>query len=415
MKPAANLDQIIAEIEKHGMRSWLIGALTRAFQEARRHKLKTFNEHIYEENWSENIIKLADAILEGYYSPSSSISFVIFDPMVREIFAAPFVDRIVHHLLYELQGGWWDHRFIADSYSCRENKGTLYGVLRTQKMMRRATKNFTQEAYVVKLDIRGYFMSLPRVKLYKRVKWGLDQQFKPYAHRSAANDLHGLCCFLWKQVLFDDPVNKSRRRGPLKAWDSLPPEKSLYTRPFGLGIVIGNLTSQLVSNIYLDQLDRFIKYELGYEFYCRYVDDFILIVTKEQLKQLKKDIKKIKKFLQKELLLTLHPKKLYFQSVYKGVPFLGVRIYPHCLYPSNRIQQKFKKALHDLPSENFKPETLISYLGFLKHMQGDKFVAKTFKKYNLDYNLYLELRSPDSRPVLEVVKDLRQQAIDNQK
>ena len=127
------------------------------------------------------------------------------------------------------------------------------------------------------------------------------------------------------------------------------------------------------------------------------------------------DIKKIEKFLKEELQLTLHPKKRYFQSVYKGVSFLGTRIYPHCRYPSNRIQQKFKKALHDLPSENFKPETLISYLGFLKHMQGDKFIARMFRKYHLDYRLYLELRSPDSRPILEIVEDLRQQAIANQK
>ena len=413
MKPTADLEQIIKEIERHGMRVWLISAFTQAFKEARKHKLKTFNEHVYEENWSENVIRLTDAVLERYYRPSSSISFVVFDPMIREIFAAPFVDRIVHHLLYELQGGWWDHRFIEDSYSCRQNKGTLYGVLRTQQMMRQVTNNFTEEAYVIKLDVQGYFMSLPRVKLYARVKWGLDQQFGPYLHRPAAFELYKLCCFLWQQVLFDDPANKSRRRGPLNAWDNLPPEKSLYTRPLGLGIVIGNLTSQLVSNIYLDQLDRFIKFELGYDFYGRYVDDFIFMVHASQYAQAKKDVKKIEKFMREELQLTLHPKKRYYQSVYKGVPFLGTRIYPHCLYPSNRIQQKFKKAIHDLSSINFKPETLISYLGFLKHTQSDKFVAEVFKKNNLDFNLYRELRSDNPRPTLEIVEDLRWQALAN--
>ncbi|MBQ2660845.1 RNA-directed DNA polymerase [Candidatus Saccharibacteria bacterium] len=406
MKPA-DIEQIIAEIDLHGMRSWLIQAFTASFREARKNKLSTFNEHIYDEHWTENIIHLTDAVLERYYMPSSSISFIIYEPMIREIFAAPFVDRVVHHFLYRMQSGWWDRRFIADSYSCRENKGTLYGILRTHKMMQQATNNFTTEAYVIKLDIRGYFMSLPRTKLLERVNWGLERQFQPYFKSSSAYQLFQTCGFLWRQILLDDPVQKSRRRGPISDWDVLPPEKSLYTQPPGRGIVIGNLTSQLVSNIYLDQLDRFIKYDLGYKYYGRYVDDFFIIVPKSDYERAKRDVPVIEEFLKEELGLTLHPKKRYYQSVYKGISFLGVRIYPHCLYPSNRIQKKFKYTLHKLGTDEIKKETVVSYFGYLKHLDVAKYVKQMFDKYGHDYNLYLESLSPNRRSWDEIMNDFK--------
>lgn len=407
MKETADLEHIIQKIEAHGMRNWLIEAFATAFSEARKGKLKTYNEHAFNQNWMPNIVHLVDAILGNYYKPSPSISFIVFDPMIREIFAAPFADRIVHHFLYDLQGGWWDHHFIHDSYSCRENKGTLYGILRTQKMIRQATQNFTQDAVIVKLDIKGYFMSLPRKKLYQRIKWGLKRQFEPYIHTSsAAYELYRICCYLWYIVLMDDPASKSRRRGPLSNWKNLPPEKSLYCQLPGLGIVIGNLTSQLVSNIYLDQLDRFVKYTLGYKYYGRYVDDFFIIVPADQYAKLKKDIKKIEKYLRDELQLTLHPKKRYFQSVYKGVNFLGARIYPHCYYPSNRLQSKLNAVLRNL--DQVSSETVASYFGLYKHLNGEKYVHRLFVKYGLDFRLYQEFQSPTrTRSVLEIIRELK--------
>ena len=406
MEPA-DIPKIISEIDLHGMRKWLIKALTQSFREARKNKLGTFNEHRYDERWEENVIRLTNAVMEHYYEPSASISFVIYDPMIREIFAAPFVDRVVHHFLYKMQGGWWDRRFIADSYSCREKKGTLYGIYRAQRMMQQVSNNFTEPAYIIKLDIRGYFMSLPREKLYERVRWGLYRQFKPYFQYSSAYELYKVCCFLWRQILFDDPVKKSRRRGTIRDWKVLPPEKSLYTQPPGRGIVIGNLTSQLVSNIYLDQLDRFIKYHLGYQYYGRYVDDFFILVPESQYKAAKTDVQKIEHFLKDELGLTLHPKKRYYQSIYKGMSFLGARIYPRCLYPSNRLQKKFKRALSKLNTGQIRDEAVISYFGYMRHIDADKYVERLFDKYGLDFNLFLESKIPDRRSLNEIMRDLK--------
>ena len=388
MQPA-NLSELIIEIEKCGFDKWLLLALTKAFTAARKGKLGTYDEHSFELHWMQNLVYLRDSILERTYEPSASVAFVIFDPMVREIFAAPFRDRIVHHFLYEMQAGWWDRRFIKNSYSCREGKGTLYGIKQAQRMMWRVTQNGTKKAYIVKLDIKGYFMHLQRQKLYDRVKWGLDRQFADVMSNEYGRKLYYLCDFLWQQVLFDDPIKKTWRRGPLANWNAniLPPEKSLYCQPPEQGIVIGNLTSQLVSNIFLDLLDRFVTVELGYKWYGRYVDDFFIMVPKEDLARLKGDVVKIEVFLREKLGLVLHPKKRYCQSVYKGMSFLGARIYPCCLYPSDRLQKNFLVAAYDVTHGFREIESIVSYLGLMKHLNSQDFNFRVFEKVGWRYRM----------------------------
>ena len=397
-------------IELHGIYAWLCDLLSLAFEEARKHKLTTFNENTYETHWPENITRLAEAILGGYYHPSRSIAFIVHDPVIREIFAALFTDRIVHHFLHMISGDWWDRRLISDSYSCRKGKGGAYAISRVHRMMRQVSHNFTEPAYVIKLDLRGYFMSLPRLKLYNKVRDGLYQQFRPYFNRSAAFEIYKICKYLWRETLLDDPVKHAERRGRLADWDDLPPEKSLFCQPPGYGIVIGNYTSQLVSNIYLDDFDRFVKYDLGYKYYGRYVDDFLIMVPVSQYERAKQDIKKMEVFL-KTKELTLHPKKRYHQSIYKGVPFLGVRIYPHCLYPSNRLQAKFDRTMHRLAlgDSALSTDTVISYIGQMKHLNGDQFVRNVFTKYGLEYELYLEAigDAETRRPLAQIADELR--------
>ena len=382
MEPV-NLSSEIEEIYAVGVRQWLLIKLTQAFQEARKGKLKTCDEHFFEQHWMENVVSLRNSILEYRYNPSASVTFVIFDPMVRDIFAAPFRDRVVHHFLYNMQAGWWDKRFIYDSYSCRVGKGTLLGIQRAQKFMQKVTDNYSKKAYIIKLDVRGYFMSLPREKLYERVKWGLKRQFADAINDRMGYQIYKICDFLWRRVLFDDPASKAWRRGPKSNWspDILPPEKSLFMQPPGQGIVIGNLTSQLVSNIYLDQLDRFIFYDLGYKNYGRYVDDFFIMVPEEEYEKLKMDIPRIEYFLKAKLGLILHKKKRYCQEVQRGMGFLGARVYPHCLYPSDRLQRKFRKAARGLVNGYKDTESIISYLGIMLHLDSKKLEKEIFEKY----------------------------------
>ena len=243
-----------------------------AFREAKRGKRATRDEQRFELNADENLMLLRRDLLDRTYTPSRGTAHIIHRPVMREIFAAPFRDRVVHHYIYDAVYDWWDKRFIYDSYSCREDKGTLMGIRRLDYHIRSMSRNYAEEVYILKLDIQGYFMSLPRQELYERALWGLERQ---YAGRLDSPEFR-LLKFLWRQIIFDDPVKGVVRKGRLSDWDILPSNKSLFCQEPGIGIVIGNLTSQLLSNIYLDMLDRFVVYDLGYKHYGRYVDDFIL-------------------------------------------------------------------------------------------------------------------------------------------
>lgn len=382
--PHFDVQEAVQDINVMGRREWLIKMLTKAFYEARKGKIHTVDEHRYELAWIKNISRLADAIIERQYRPGASVVFVVFDPMVREIFAAPFQDRVVHHFLYNMQVGWWDKRFIPNSFACRVNKGTLRASECCQRDMIRITKNGKLSAKVFKGDIKGHFMSLKREKLFNRVDWGLKQQFRPVMNSHNGKWLYYTCRFLWQQVLFDDPVERARRKGPLKLWDPeiLPTEKSLYHQPKGQGIVIGNLTSQLVSNIFMDLFDRFVTITLGYKFYGRYVDDFYIMVPEKDWPKFRRDLRKIESFLKNEMCLTLHPRKRHVQSVHKGVNFAGARVYLHCLYPSNRVQKRFEGAVARLARGNGEIDTVVSYIGIMKHLNSERYIQRVLDRLN---------------------------------
>ena len=132
------------EIESfHGNESaideWLFRQLHRAYLDARKNKRHTADEQRFEANDIENLIRLKDDIICHRYKPSRGVAFIVFDPVQREIFAAPFRDRVVHHFLYNLVAEWWDRRFIYDSYSCRVGKGSLLGARRLQKRILQAS------------------------------------------------------------------------------------------------------------------------------------------------------------------------------------------------------------------------------------------------------------------------------------
>lgn len=358
--------------------------LTKSFEVARQGKTGTNDEHKFELNWGENLVTLRDAILERHYVVSPSIVFVIFDPMVREIFAASFRDRVVHHFLYHMQGGWWDRHFINDSYSCRVGKGVDYARVRTQTMIRRVMAEARYDgtvAWIGKYDIKGYFMSLPREKLYAKVLWGLERQFACVMDDSMGRQLFSICAYLWSKVLFDDPTANARRRGPIENWDSnvLPPTKSLYSQLPGYGLPIGNVTSQLASNIYMDEFDRYVKYTLGYKYYGRYVDDFIVMDCDK--KKILGDVPKMEKYLIENMELTLHTKKRYLQQAGKGVEFVGAKIHATTIAPGRRMRARFPVEFSKLVAGEGKLDTVVSYLGLMRHIDADSFIEK-YLKYN---------------------------------
>ena len=370
--------------EKEWMRSFehrLQVALWMAYKEARKGgKRKTADEHRFELNADRNLKILRKALLSKEYKPSRSMAHIIHNPVIREIFAACFWDRVAHHLVFATVYPWWDRHLIDDAYSCRLGKGTKYGIERLDYHIRSASHNYARKVWVLKLDIQGYFMSLPRKRLYERAMWGLKQQFKG---REDSKEFE-LMRFLWHEIIYDDPTHGAKKVGNLNAWRELPASKSLFGQPAGVGIVIGNLTSQLLSNIYLDQLDRFIVYTLGYKHYGRYVDDFYIVVTEDQLPQLKRDVKAIEAYL-KTLGLTLHPRKRVLQESSKGVSFLGATVYHNHIIPGKRMMKNAKQAFHEVEMGMRGVETVTSYMGHAKYMNSREMLKKCFDAVGWEY------------------------------
>lgn len=332
-----------------------------AYYDARRNKRNKLSQLSFERNYESNLLRLYEDIRDRQYELQPSICFIVNDPVKREVFAANFRDRVVHHLIYNDIWRIFDRQFIFDSYSCRPGKGTLFGVHRLEHFIRSCTNNYNRvDGFILKLDIQGYFMSIDRALLYEKVMKGL----KTPGNQNVL-DLN-LMEFLISKVIFNDPTQGCRIRGRKSDWRGLPPSKSLFYAMPGKGLPIGNLTSQLFSNIYLNELDQFVKRELKIRFYGRYVDDFFLIhPDKNYLIQCRGWIKQ---FLTEKLFLTLHPRKIYLQHYSKGVKFLGVMIKPYRSYVDRRIVHQFRQKMSCSYQNCFDDESSVqSYLGLFEH------------------------------------------------
>ncbi len=268
--------------------------------------------------------------------------FVIKDPVYREVFAASFRDRIVHHLLYNWLSPIFERYFIYDSYSCREGKGTLFGVQSLSHHIRSCSENYQKPCYILKLDIEGYFMSINRQRLFDLV----SSRLLSYSSRHKCDFDVPLALRLLSLVIFNDPTKGCYRKGRLSDWNSIPRSKSLFYAKEGCGLPIGNLTSQLFSNIYLSPLDEFVKRDLKFTHYGRYVDDFFLVSQSRDA--LLEAIPKIRDFLFSSLYLRLHPRKVHLASMEKGVRFLGQVVRPHFIYPHADLLRRAREHFYEV-------------------------------------------------------------------
>jgi len=322
----------------------LLTDLFSAYYSARKNKRATYSQMRFEQNLSENLICLWDDIRERRYAPGRSMCFIIHDPVKREVFAASFRDRIVHHLLFNYLEPLFDPLFIDDSYSCRAGKGTHYGVRRMmEKMITCRTKNPNDPVYVLKLDIEGYFMKINKNILYERIVSVVEKSDLDF----------GLTDYLLRKIIFDDPKRGCRIRGSRSDWDGLPLSKSLFHSPEGCGLPIGNLTSQLFSNIYLSVFDDYVTKERNVEYYGRYVDDFYLIGPSKE--KLLAEIPRMRQFLKNELALKLHPKKVYLQDITKGVRFLGYWVFPDSSSITRSSRHRMNTHIEKALTESIDP------------------------------------------------------------
>lgn len=364
------------------MENPLLYDLFRAYYDARKHKRNTRNQLDFEFNLEENLMNLYWELHNRTYRVGRSICFITNKPVKREVFAAHFRDRVVHHLLYNYISPLMERSFIDDSYSCRAGMGTLYGIERCEHHLRSCSDNWKNPCYILKLDIRGYFMHINRRKLYGQTMDILRQyagHCSPDGRKWKEILDYDLVTFLVQEIIFKDPTLGCEMRGTVQDWKGLPPDKSLFCVEKGCGLPIGNLTSQLFSNVYLNALDQYVKRVLGEKHYGRYVDDFFIIDNdREHLLSL---IPRLRCFLKRELGLMLHPNKIFLQSAFKGCVFLGVAIKPYRRYLSSKTKQRIYAGLSvinsclSMPGYSKKQHTLLhissmlnSYMGYMQHM-----------------------------------------------
>ena len=383
-------------------REQLLSDLYKAYYDARRHKRNKPYQRHFEANVDRNLRGLCEELYNRTYKPRPSTCFVVTEPKKREVFAAAFRDRIVHHLYFNYTHEMFERTFIHDTYSCIKGRGTHYGVSRLEKHIREESRNYTVPCYVMKMDIRGYFMNINRLKLLDICIVTLNKMscHKVSKHRGER----------WKDVVDMDfvrylthgisllnPINDCYTFGKASDWDDLPHDKSLYHTPEGCGLPIGNLTSQLFSNVYLNVLDQFMKRELKCRHYGRYVDDFYVVsANREWMFSI---VPKIKCFLRVKLGLAFHDGKLKVTSIWHGAEFLGAWLKPHRIYTSRDTVLRIRTKLHALAKSARSKwyASLNSYCGVLSHWNNYKLRRRlllaepVFTKYgvfNLGYTKY---------------------------
>lgn len=349
-----------------------------AFQCAKKHKSNKEYVKVFESNLHNNLVELRDELYERRYKPQPSVCFIITDPKTREIFAANFRDRIVHHLYYNYTYELFDRTFIEDSYSCRKGKGTHYGIQRLEKHIRQESENYTKQAYVLKMDIKGYFIHIKRPLLLSIVNRELAKAEKKKEFQRLDFEF---IRYLSREIILLNPIENCVLKSKKSDWDNLDKSKSLFFSSEDSGLPIGNLTSQLFSNVYLNILDQFIKRVLHCKHYGRYVDDFYIVSSDKKL--LKSIINEIERFIIDSLHLEIQRKKTHIIDVKYGVEFLGVFVKPYRTYLSNKTVKRIKRHLYDFNiygTDKDAYNMINSYIGMFSHHKSNNLKKEMMDK-----------------------------------
>jgi len=295
--------------------------------------VQEFGRHLID-----NIIALHEDLANKTYIHGGYQSFRICDPKPRHIHKASVRDRLLHHAIYRTLYPFFDRTFIADSFSCRNEKGTHKALNRFRAMAYKVSQNHTRTCWVLKCDIKKFFASID--------------------HKVLMNILSGYIPdrdVLW---LLGQVISSFSSEG-------VP----------GVGLPLGNLTSQLFANVYMNELDQFVKHELKACHYLRYADDFVFL--HEEKGWLEAQIPRIEQFLQERLHLQLHPNKVTINTFASGVDFLGWVHFPDHRVLRSSTKRRMTRRLRECLDE----ATLQSYLGLLSHGNTRKLRDEVLQEY----------------------------------
>lgn len=304
----------------------------------RRGKCKRKDIQSFERNLEDYIFQLQHDLMTLQYQHGIYEHFYVSDPKQRHISKASVRDRLVHQIVYDILTTVFDRKFIFHSLSSRLGKGTHFGVKRLQQMIRKVSLNGKQPCYALKMDIKRFFDTINHQILKTLIRKNI------------------------------------RDKKALKIIDTIIDSFKVQSGPLGaVGIPLGNATSQLFANIYLHELDDFIKQELREKYYLRYCDDFIILSNNEN--HLNSLIVYVREFLIKNLQLELHPKKLIIRKLSQGIDFVGYVLFSKYRLVRTRTRQRMKKRLKEAYEAYLQGKTnnvgldqrLQSYLGILSH------------------------------------------------
>lgn len=275
-------------------------------------------------NLTSNILALHHELTDKTYRHGPYKAFRINDPKPRDIHKATVRDRLLHHAIYRVLYPYFDTKFIFDSYSCRYDKGVHRAINRFRTYARRVSENHTRTAWILKCDIRKFFASIDHAILISILK----------RHIKDENTI-----WLLREVV-----------------------GSFYTKGCpGVGLPLGNLTSQLFVNAYMNEFDHFLKRELKVRYCIRYADDFVIL--HEDKRYLENILPKISVFLENRLKLSLHPNKVFIKTAASGIDFLGWVHFPYHRIPRTSTKRRMFKKL----ATTDNPQSKTSYLGLLSH------------------------------------------------
>ena len=333
------------------------GNLYLAFKNAR--KGKTLKPYVieFDHKFKDNLLQLRTELLFHSYKPKPLQTFILRDPKTRKISKSHFRDRVIHHALCNVIAHLFEKDFIHDSFANRKTKGTLKAIQRFEYFQGKVSHNYTITAFVLKADIKKYFDNVSHTLLLNIIQRKISDQK-----------------VLWiiKTILSNHKTEKE-----------------------GKGMPLGNLTSQFFANVFLNELDHFVKEKLRAKYYVRYVDDFVILHKSPKI--LRQYLKEIDNYLTQKLDLELHPEKSKIIPIQKGTEFLGMRIFLHHKLLKGKNLRKFYRKMKTLYADY--DLGLVNYDTIYDSLEGWSAYANNANTYKLKRRILQSVEDKFSREI----------------
>lgn len=369
----------------------------KAFDDAQEHKRNTPAQLAFEIGVEIDLEAIIYELITLTYIPLQAFCFITFDPVQREVYASQFRDRVVQHLLFNYLAPLFETLFIFDTYSCRIGKGTHFGVERFWHHLRSASNNFHEDAEILFLDLSGYFMSIDKKLVLDIV---MNTIYKHLYRRSPDGRLWNeridpvFCEYLLHCFLDRNPAKDRIIVGDERDWEGLPNKKRLDKSPEGRGIVIGDILSQLLSNVLLNETDQWAKRKIKLKHWGHYVDDHYAIHKSEvYLHQLEPVICDA---FQELIHVEVNPNKIRYAPAKSANQFLGAYIGPYYLMPRTRTIRKFTRVAEEMEMDLiFNQQTPLtlemirarinSYCGIMSHYKAKNLLEEYLRRPAFEY------------------------------